>query len=126
MNRSRVPPPAASTVYELTALGEAMRPLADELTRWGLRFLGAPRPGKPLQLGRLLGCAPIEGNRLVTPTSPRSRRHRAHWLRLAATVLAACRAALGLMASPAVAAPARAAAGHEPDLHLLRVRTRCG
>ncbi|QLE75114.1 hypothetical protein FGW37_29040 [Streptomyces rectiverticillatus] len=56
VSRSRVPPPAASTVYELTALGEAMRPVVDELTRWGLRFLGAPRPGERFRLGWLLGC----------------------------------------------------------------------
>ncbi|WP_229900069.1 winged helix-turn-helix transcriptional regulator [Streptomyces hiroshimensis] len=56
LSRSRLPPPAASAVYELTGLGEAMRPVVDELTRWGLRFLGAPRPGERFQLGWLLGC----------------------------------------------------------------------
>ncbi|MGK5730239.1 winged helix-turn-helix transcriptional regulator [Streptomyces sp. URMC 124] len=56
VSRSQLPPPAASAVYELTALGEAMRPVVDELTRWGLRFLGAPRPGERIRLSWLLGC----------------------------------------------------------------------
>ena len=37
-----VAPPAASAVYELDEAGRALRPLLAELTRWGMRFLGAP------------------------------------------------------------------------------------
>lgn len=51
-----LPPPSASAVYELDEAGRALRPLLAELTRWGVRFLGAPGPGdriRPewLQLG---------------------------------------------------------------------------
>lgn len=56
VRQGRLPPPASVAVYELTELGEDMRPLLDELNRWGLRFLDAPRPGDAFQLGWLLGC----------------------------------------------------------------------
>ncbi len=42
--RRALPPPAASTVYELTERGSALEPTLVELARWGLRFLGPPRP----------------------------------------------------------------------------------
>jgi DNA-binding HxlR family transcriptional regulator len=42
--RRRLPPPAASTVYELTAYGSALRPVLHELAHWGARSLGPP-PG---------------------------------------------------------------------------------
>jgi len=42
--RRRQPPPAASDVYELTDAGRALKPALLELTRWGVRFLGAPLP----------------------------------------------------------------------------------
>jgi DNA-binding HxlR family transcriptional regulator len=37
--RRLLPPPAGAAVYELTPLGEALRPVLDELAGWGLRFL---------------------------------------------------------------------------------------
>jgi DNA-binding HxlR family transcriptional regulator len=39
VRRSVLPPPAASTVYELAEDGEALRPAIHELIRWGGRFL---------------------------------------------------------------------------------------
>src|SRR6266852_4653604 len=39
VRRSVLPPPAASTVYELTEHGDALRPAVHELIRWGGRFL---------------------------------------------------------------------------------------
>jgi DNA-binding HxlR family transcriptional regulator len=42
--RRRLPPPAASTVYELTEYGAALRPVLHELAHWGARSLGPP-PG---------------------------------------------------------------------------------
>jgi DNA-binding HxlR family transcriptional regulator len=39
VRRSFLPPPAASTVYELSEHGEALRPAVYELIRWGGRFL---------------------------------------------------------------------------------------
>ncbi len=43
VRRSVLPPPAASTVYELTDDGEALRPALYELIRWGGRFLSPRR-----------------------------------------------------------------------------------
>jgi DNA-binding HxlR family transcriptional regulator/putative sterol carrier protein len=44
VKRATLPPPAASNVYELTELGEALRPVVHELSRWGLNLMGAPKP----------------------------------------------------------------------------------
>ena len=38
-----LPPPAASTVYELTPSGEELRAVVKALEKWGLPFLGLPR-----------------------------------------------------------------------------------
>jgi DNA-binding HxlR family transcriptional regulator len=43
--RRDLPPPAASTVYQLDEAGRALKPVLVELTRWGLRFLDAPSSG---------------------------------------------------------------------------------
>jgi DNA-binding HxlR family transcriptional regulator len=40
--RRKLPPPAASTVYELTEKGAALAPVLAALARWGLRTLGPP------------------------------------------------------------------------------------
>jgi DNA-binding HxlR family transcriptional regulator len=40
--RRKLPPPAASTVYELTETGAALAPVLAALARWGLRTLGPP------------------------------------------------------------------------------------
>jgi DNA-binding HxlR family transcriptional regulator len=42
VHRHKLPPPAASTVYELTPAGEALRPTLDALGLWGAVF--APPP----------------------------------------------------------------------------------
>ena len=42
IERRKLPPPAASTVYELTEAGEALAPVLAALARWGLRTLGPP------------------------------------------------------------------------------------
>jgi DNA-binding HxlR family transcriptional regulator len=39
-----LPPPAASTVYELSAAGLALQPVLTELLRFGVRFMGASQP----------------------------------------------------------------------------------
>ncbi|GAA2062987.1 hypothetical protein GCM10009801_06520 [Streptomyces albiaxialis] len=54
LEQTKLPPPAATSAYVLTELGEAMRPLVDELTRWGMRLGGPPRPGDTFQLNWLL------------------------------------------------------------------------
>ena len=42
--KRRLPPPAASVVYELTDYGSGLRPVLHELAHWGARSLGPP-PG---------------------------------------------------------------------------------
>ena len=48
VSRRRLPPPASSTVYELTDLGRGLRPVIAELARWGAGLLGPPEPGERL------------------------------------------------------------------------------
>ena len=64
--KHRLPPPAASTVYELTAAGRQLRPVLHELARFGARYLGPPPP-EALEEGWLVGAldiavAPIAGD----------------------------------------------------------------
>jgi DNA-binding HxlR family transcriptional regulator len=40
--KRRLPPPAASQVYELTEYGNALKPVIRELALWGIRSLGPP------------------------------------------------------------------------------------
>jgi DNA-binding HxlR family transcriptional regulator len=54
--RRKLPPPAASTVYELTEYGEALRPVLHELAHWGARSLGPPSATEDLQSGWLKGA----------------------------------------------------------------------
>ncbi|GAB3275493.1 winged helix-turn-helix transcriptional regulator [Actinocorallia lasiicapitis] len=42
IERTTLPPPAASTVYRLTSDGEALRGVILEMARWGLARLGPP------------------------------------------------------------------------------------
>ncbi|MEU3738019.1 winged helix-turn-helix transcriptional regulator [Streptomyces sp. NPDC032198] len=56
LSQVKLPPPASSAVYELTELGTAMRPVLDELTRWGMRLPTSPRPGDTFRLSWVLGC----------------------------------------------------------------------
>ena len=43
VERRKLPPPAASTVYELTAYGAGLEEVIHALARWGARTLGLPR-----------------------------------------------------------------------------------
>src|SRR5262245_9068796 len=43
--QAELPPPASVRAYQLTAHGEAFRPVLLELARWGLRWLRAPDAG---------------------------------------------------------------------------------
>jgi DNA-binding HxlR family transcriptional regulator/putative sterol carrier protein len=52
--RRQLPPPSGASVYELTPLGEELRPVVRELVRWGRHLLGAPPPGGQLQLSWLV------------------------------------------------------------------------
>jgi DNA-binding HxlR family transcriptional regulator len=54
VERTSLPPPAASMVYELTPLGEGLRPVLLSLMNWGIHLLGAPKPGESANPGWLL------------------------------------------------------------------------
>jgi DNA-binding HxlR family transcriptional regulator len=45
VSKRRLPPPAASTVYELTEYGTELEEVFYALARWGARSLGPPGPG---------------------------------------------------------------------------------
>jgi DNA-binding HxlR family transcriptional regulator len=46
IEKATLPPPAASTVYRLTADGETLRPVILGLIRWGSKRLGTPTAGQ--------------------------------------------------------------------------------
>jgi DNA-binding HxlR family transcriptional regulator len=54
--KHRLPPPAASTVYELTDYGARLRRVVQELARWGVRSLGAPSPDEEFEPGWLISA----------------------------------------------------------------------
>jgi DNA-binding HxlR family transcriptional regulator len=56
VHRHRLPPPAASTVYELTEYGQELRRVVHDLARWGVRSLGPPGPAERMQPGWLAGA----------------------------------------------------------------------
>ena len=53
--RRRLPPPAASTVYDLTEKGAGLTPVLVELYRFGMQLLGPPRPTDHLRLSWVKG-----------------------------------------------------------------------
>jgi DNA-binding HxlR family transcriptional regulator len=55
VSKHKLPPPAASIVYELTDSGLRLRPVLHELARFGARYLGPP-PEDALEPGWLLGA----------------------------------------------------------------------
>ncbi|MGH3132924.1 MAG: winged helix-turn-helix transcriptional regulator [Gaiellaceae bacterium] len=65
VRRRRLPPPAASTVYELTEYGQELRPVLHVLAHWGARSLGPPRPEEDLEQGWLVGAL-----RMALPPAP--------------------------------------------------------
>lgn len=54
VERTTLPPPAASKVYALTDIGLRLRPVVIELSRWGLHLLDAPRSGDQMRPAWLL------------------------------------------------------------------------
>jgi len=56
VQRRSLPPPAASTVYELTAYGQELRQVLHVLAHWGARSLGPPGPDEDLESGWLVGA----------------------------------------------------------------------
>ena len=53
VEKKKLPPPWASTVYELTPAGRELRPVLHELARFGARLMGPP-PADGLEPGWLL------------------------------------------------------------------------
>lgn len=53
VSKRRLPPPAASQVYELTEYGAQLKPVLHELAHWGARSLGPPGPEADLFAGWL-------------------------------------------------------------------------
>jgi DNA-binding HxlR family transcriptional regulator len=53
VRKRRLPPPAASTVYELTEYGQELRPVVHQLAHWGLRSLHPPTQDDELHPGWL-------------------------------------------------------------------------
>ena len=66
VQRRRLPPPAASTVYQLTEYGEGLRQVMHQLAHWGARSLGPPATKDALEPGWLAGALRIA----LPPTRP--------------------------------------------------------
>jgi DNA-binding HxlR family transcriptional regulator len=68
VEKRRLPPPAASMVYELTENGRLLRPVLHELVRFGARLIGPP-PEDALEEGWLLHALDLG----LSPVSPYGR-----------------------------------------------------
>jgi DNA-binding HxlR family transcriptional regulator len=51
VSRGTLPPPAGSSVYELTSLGRSLEPVMVALSRWGAGLMGTPREDEDLRPG---------------------------------------------------------------------------
>src|SRR3954465_2795182 len=58
VERRRLPPPAASTVYELTEYGAGLEEVMHAVARWGARSVGLPRREDDLDPTGGLGAFP--------------------------------------------------------------------
>ena len=65
VEKRKLAPPAASTVYELTPMGRELRPVLHELARFGARLMGPPPPDA-LGEGWLLGALDLA----LSPDAP--------------------------------------------------------
>jgi len=65
VEKRKLPPPAASSVYELTPMGRELRPVLHELARFGARLMGPPPPAA-LEEGWLLGALDLA----LSPNAP--------------------------------------------------------
>jgi DNA-binding HxlR family transcriptional regulator len=66
LHRRRLPPPAASVVYELTGSGRDLEPIVLALGGWGLRF---PRPEAPVHLSATSVLLFLRGSRQPDPAA---------------------------------------------------------
>ena len=67
--KRRLPPPAASQVYELTEYGRGLRPVIRELALWGARSLGPPTDEDELFSGWLANAV----DTVLAPLAPPGR-----------------------------------------------------
>lgn len=67
VTKRRLPPPAASKVYELTEYGRELKPVIRELALWGIKTLGPPREDDELAPGWLYGAI----DTVFAPVAPR-------------------------------------------------------
>ncbi|HEU4450953.1 MAG TPA: helix-turn-helix domain-containing protein [Gaiellaceae bacterium] len=67
--RRRLPPPAASQVYELTDYGHGLRAVLRELALWGARSLGPPEDEDELYAGWLANAV----DTVLAPIAPPGR-----------------------------------------------------
>ena len=67
--KRRLPPPAASQVYELTEYGQSLRTVMRELALWGARSLGPPTAGDELFPGWLENAL----DTILAPVAPSGR-----------------------------------------------------
>ncbi|HEV8250670.1 MAG TPA: helix-turn-helix domain-containing protein [Gaiellaceae bacterium] len=69
LTKRRLPPPAASRVYELTEYGQALKPALRELGLWGARSLGPPTHEEELFPGWLVNVL----DTVLSPMAPAGR-----------------------------------------------------
>jgi DNA-binding HxlR family transcriptional regulator len=69
VEKKKLPPPAASRVYELTEYGRALRPAIRELALWGARSLGPPTDDEELFPGWLHNALDM----VLAPLAPSGR-----------------------------------------------------
>ncbi|PYC63380.1 HxlR family transcriptional regulator [Micromonospora arborensis] len=67
VRQRRLPPPAASTVYDLTASGRELEPIVLALGGWGLRV---PLPPAPVHLSATSVLLFLRGSRHPSPQAP--------------------------------------------------------
>jgi len=67
--KRKLPPPAASRVYELTDYGQALKPAMRELALWGARSLGPPEETEELFPGWLANAV----DTVLAPIAPPGR-----------------------------------------------------
>jgi len=66
IRRRTLPPPAASTVYELTPYGRGLEGVIAALGRWGVESLGVMQPGQIISLESVM----LAGRALVAALAP--------------------------------------------------------
>jgi DNA-binding HxlR family transcriptional regulator/putative sterol carrier protein len=77
VGKRKLPPPAGSTVYELTELGRGLEPVVHDLIRWGVNLLDAPGPRTSFRPGWIVTTI----RALLDPSLARGL-HRTYRLRI--------------------------------------------